>query len=180
MARKSSKSHKKRYPDTFRYVFLTLWAKDLDPQSVTRVLGIEPDSTCKRGFLRDKDGKVIVGKNGEPKRYPAGNWILDDHVHGNSGFETRAKDILERIKPKKAALRRVLKKAKAVLTIVVEPHEDICVRSLFFPANILNEFTSLGIDIEFCVDIPQNWAEFWHEVATRKIRRKKRKQTIHK
>lgn len=164
---------KRRHPDTFRHVFLTLWAKDLDPDSVTKALGIVPDSTCIRGLLKDKDGK-IVGKNGRARRVPVGLWILDARVHGNSTLETRIRSILEHVKPKKKALRRVLNKVNAELNIVVEPHRDVVCRSIRFPAGILNEFSSLGIDIEFCVDIPQKWDEFRRKVAIREETRTRR------
>lgn len=176
MAKKAKRAAKKRFPDTYRYVFLALWAKDLDPDSVTKTLGIEPDSSCRRGLIRGRDGKVIKDKSGRPKRYPAGQWIIEEHVHGNSGFENRIKNILQRLEPQKTALRRLLKKVNAVLIIVVQPHEEVYTRSIFLPASVLNEFTSLGIDIEFRVDNPQKWAEFWRKIEKKrgKTRPKKR------
>ncbi|UCC21520.1 MAG: DUF4279 domain-containing protein [Planctomycetota bacterium] len=176
MVKKANRSTNKRFPDTFRYVFLALWAKDLDPDSVTKALGIEPDSSCRRGLIRGRDGKVIKDKRGRPKRTSAGEWIIEEHAHGNSGFENRIKSIIQKLEPKKTALRRLLKKVNAVLIIVVQPHEELYTRSIFLPASILNEFTSLGIDIEFRVDNPQKWAEFWRKIEKKsgKASQKKR------
>lgn len=178
MVRKGKAPAKKRYPDAFRLVFLDLSAKDLDPDKITETLCIQPDSSCRRGFMKDRDGRVIKDKNGKPRRWSVGAWIVDAHVHENSGLEIRIKDILEQIKPKKAALRRILEKVNATLTVVVEPHKDLCVAAYFLPANLLNEFTSLGIDIEFRVDIPQKWAEFRQEIERKTKRRKKDKPHV--
>ena len=176
MAKKSKRTRKKRYTDTFRCVFLDLSAKDLDPDKITKTLGIQPDSSCRRGLIKDQDGKVIKDKNGKPRMWPVGFWILHAHVHGNSGLEAQIKDILEQIRPKKAILRRILKSVDATLTIVVEPHKDVCTRSLILPADLLNEFTQLGIDIELRIDIPQKWDEFRRKIAKKegKSPRKKR------
>ncbi|MHC4643272.1 MAG: DUF4279 domain-containing protein [Planctomycetota bacterium] len=179
MVKKSKRTRKKRYTDTFRYVFLDLSAKDLDPDKITKTLSIQPDSSCRRGLVKGQDGKVIKDRNDKPRMCPVGFWILDAHVHGNSAIESRIRDILKQIRPKKAALRRILREARAVLTIVIEPHKDIYTRSLVLPADILKELTQLDIDVELRVDNPQKWSEFRREItkkhrqASRKMGRKK-------
>lgn len=174
MAKKSKRTRKKRYTDTFRFVFLDLSAKDLDPDKITKTLGIQPDSSCRRGLIKDQYGKVIKDRNGKPRKWLVGTWILDAHVHGNSGIEAQIKDILEQVRPKKAILRRILKSVDATLTIVVEPNRDLCTTSYFLPAALISEFTSLGISVEFRFDNPQLWDDFRQEI-TKKHRQAKRK-----
>lgn len=180
MAKKSKRVRKKRHIDTFRYVFLDLSAKDLEPDKITKTLGIQPDSSCRRGLIKDQDGKVIKDRNGKPRRWLVGTWILDAHVHGNFGLEAQIKDILEQIRPKKAIMRRILKSVDATLTIVVEPNRDSCTAAYFLPAALISEFTSLGINVEFRFDSPQIWDELRREIpkkhrqAKRKIGRKTR------
>lgn len=170
MAKKSKRVRKKRHIDTFRYVFLDLSAKDLDPDKITKTLGIQPDSSCRRGLIKDQDGKVIKDRNGKPRRWVVGTWILDAHVHGNSGLEAQIKDIFEQIRPKKAILRRILKSVDATLTIVVEPDRDLCTAAYFLPAALISEFTSLGISVEFRFDNPQIWDDFRRKIAKKQRR----------
>jgi len=112
----------------------------------------------------------MTDKNGKPKRWHAGAWILESRVHGNSNLENRLKNILEQIRPKKTVLRRLLKRINPTLTIAVEPHRDLFVRSVILPAELLNEFTSLGVDMDISFHNPQNWAEFWQEIERRQKR----------
>ena len=93
-----------------------------------------------------------------------GSWTLDSRVRENSKLETHIKDILKQIKPQKAILKQILKKVDGALTIVVEPNKDLYIVSYLLSSDILSEFTSLGIDIEFRVNNPQKWYEFRRKV----------------
>ena len=174
MAKKTKYRTPKRYRDAFRYVFLTILAKDLDPDVVTKSLGIEPDSSWRRGFIKDKEGNIIKDRNGKRRKSSVGGWILEAHVHENSSFEARMSNILEQIRPKKKVLKQILKKSIATLTIVIEPHNQVCTRCILLPAGTLNEFTSLGIDIEFSVDNPQQWTIIRQEIEAKEKRKSKR------
>lgn len=173
MVKKSKGTVRRRYPDVYRNVFLEISARDLDPDKITKTLDIQPDVAFRRGFLRDQEGKVVKDKKGKPRKSPFGSWILEAHVHGNSGLEAQIKDIFEQIRLKKAILRRILKSVDATLTVVVEPNRDLCTAAYFLPAALINEFTSLGINVEFRVDNPQMWNEFRREI-NKKHRRKTR------
>ncbi len=153
MAKKSKKtSVRKKYPDRYRHVILKLWHKELDPEIVTDELGIEPDDAWWRGPALDTDGNPIINKDtGKPYMRHYGQWNLCSTVRGNTLLVTRMKNILEQVRPQKKALRRILKKVNADLTIAVHPHEDLAIARYSLPADVLNEFTSLGIDIIFSV-----------------------------
>ena len=143
MAKKVKSKRKKNHPDRYRHVVLRLWGKNLDPDKITKALDIAPTSSWKRGN--------IIGKSGKKYWNPYGQWNLEPRTRGNARFETQIKDVLDQIKPKKKVLRRVLKYAKADLKIGVQPHENLAVWGYGFAAGLLNEFTSLGIDICFSV-----------------------------
>lgn len=156
--------------DTFRYVFLDLWAKKLDPDKITKRLGIQPNSAWRRGIVRNQDGVIIRDKNGKARRMSFGAWILDPCVRRDARLETQIMNIAEQIAPKRAALRRILEDVNGTLIIVVEPNEDLYVATYHLPASLLDEFTSLGIGIEFRFDNPRKWNEFREEVRRRYTR----------
>lgn len=155
---------RKRYQPGLQLVFLHLWGKELNPDKITQVLGIKPDWLRRRGVEKGPNGKVIRDRNGKLRKSAFGRWFIESHVHENSGIVSRIEDILKQIRPKKRQLRRILKETRAELTIVVEPPRDLATYSYILPASLLNEFTSLGIDIEITVDIPQEWDKFWRYV----------------
>ena len=99
---------KRRCMDTYRYVVLRLWHKNLDPKKITKALGIEPDASWRRGPILNEKGEIIINnKTGKPYRKPYGQWNLSSFVQGNARLDTRIKDILEQIKPKRAILRKI-------------------------------------------------------------------------
>jgi len=169
MTKTKKATRKKTYRDTYRYVFLCLHAKDLDPEEITKKLNIKPDFAFKRGILKDKNGNIKRHKNGSPIKMAYGQWILNAHVHKNSGLETRIKNIVKQIKPKRKALQQIVKKINADLTIAVEPHRDLYIAGYLFSGKLLNEFTSLGIDIDVSIHIPEKMEEFFKE---HKLKRK--------
>ncbi len=153
---KRNKIKKKRiyYNQKYCYVVLRLWARDLNPEQITKKLGIVPDSSWIRGPIRDKNGNIIKRKDGTLSKRRYGQWNLDAHVHDNSGLEARIKSILEQIRPKKIILEQLLKNLNADLKIVVHPNEHLSIASYLFSGKLLNEFTSLGIDIQFTIELP--------------------------
>lgn len=139
----------------YRFVVLRLWHKELDPDSITRALKIEPSNAWRRGYVLDKHGNIVTDKkSGKPYRKSCGQWNLCSSARGNSKLVTHIKSILEIIKPKKKALRCILKKVHADLNIAIEPPGDLAIVGYSFPADILNEFTSLGIDIHISIHVP--------------------------
>jgi hypothetical protein len=165
MAKRIKCTAKKRYPDAFRYVFLELSSKDLNPDKLTKILDIQPSTSFKRGDpLKNKYGKIVKNKKGKSIKMLLGGWTLHSRVRENSKLETHIEDILKQIRPKKAVLKQILKKVDGVLTIAVEPHKDVALAWYLFSGDLLNEFTSLGIDIEFSIHIPQKWDEFRRKI----------------
>jgi hypothetical protein len=148
---------RKRYPDWRRRVCLCLWHKNLDPSEITRKLNIEPESSWYRGPVINDDGEVIRNKTtGKPYEKDYGQWNLTALVRENARLDTQMKSILEQVMPRKAVLRKILKKVNSELSIAVGPHCDIAMANYFLPADLINEFTSLGIDVVFRVYITPN------------------------
>jgi hypothetical protein len=88
MTKKSKGTARRRYPDVCRNVFLEISARDLDPEKITKALGIQPDAALRRGFVRDQEGKVVKDESGKPRMLPVGAWFLDAHVRRNSGLNS--------------------------------------------------------------------------------------------
>jgi hypothetical protein len=170
MVKKVKRVTKKRYIDEFQDVFLELSSKNLNPDKITKTLNIQPDVSYQKGLMKNVYGRILKLKNGKPAKSPVGSWILNSHAGENSTLEKKIEDILKQIRPKKAVLRRILKKVKGILKIVIEPHKDVASASYLFSGEILNEFTCLGIDIEFTIDIPQKWSEIRRKIITKQIR----------
>ncbi|MBC8217757.1 MAG: DUF4279 domain-containing protein [Planctomycetes bacterium] len=175
MSRKRKKAAKRRRRDAYRDVFLELFSKNIDPDAITKKLAIQPDHSWRRGVVRNPEGEIVRDKNGKPRRWSFGAWILDPHVHPNAGMETRVKKIVEQIRDKGTALRQILREVEGVLIIVVEPHKDSFYATYVLPAHVITELTSLGIDIELRVHNPHKWDEFRKEVEGRSKHKMRRK-----
>ena len=133
--------------DTFRQVCLNIVGRNLDPSTITRLLDIMPDDMCKRGDIYGKKRKARQGY-----------WSLEGRPC-NARFETQLKSIMERIKHIEPKLKSVIKSKQveqAYLTFAVEPSENVAVAGYCLEADLLNKFTSLGIDIAFSIHM-QNW-----------------------
>lgn len=149
MATKPKTKKKNNKTHEWRRVFLSLNGKNLDPEKVTEALGILPD---KRGKLGEP-----CGKNRKRKQ---GYWTL---MGGPSNWriETQMKSILKRISPVKNQLKKLIKENKtireATLKIAFAPPEGIPNACYCFNSKLINEFTSLGIDIALSIHIIKEW-----------------------
>lgn len=72
---------------TLRFVHV-----DLDPDVVTRTLGITPDVTHKRGDSR-------TGKSGREYLYPRGLWYLTTREWPSRNLEAHVTRLLDRVEP---------------------------------------------------------------------------------
>ena len=146
MPKGSKKVSRKRHPDAFHLVRLRLCGRDLDPANITRALGLEPVSAQPSANLKIKSKRMYNTK--------LGHWNLGSRLRENATVQNHVKDILDQIRPKKRILRRILKNVDADLNIAIEPHHDLVIAAYLFPAEVISEFTSLGIDIRFSIHIP--------------------------
>lgn len=145
MVVKMKKKKIPRYQDRRRYVVLRMVGKNLDPDKITNLLKLYPSSAQPSANIKRKFKKIYN------TRY--GHWTLDSRLKRNSTLQNQVKDIYQQIKPKRKILKKILKNIKADLNISVQPHEKLVYVAYMFPAKIINEFTSLGIDIRFSVYI---------------------------
>jgi hypothetical protein len=140
------KKKRKRYPDRYHLVCLRLCGRDLNPDKITKALGLEPSSSQPSANLKIKFRRIYNTK--------LGHWNLDSRLRRSASVQDHAKDILEQIRPKKRILRRILKNVDADLNIAIEPHRDLVIAGYLFPAEVISGFTSLGIDIHFSIHVP--------------------------
>ena len=131
----------------WRSVCLTLAGKNLDPEKVTKALGIPPDDRAKRGEPRSTNRK---------KKCKQGYWSLDG---GSSKWrvETQMTNILKRLSPVKRRLRLLLKEDKDVkradLTIAIMPPAGVLAAQYRLNAELVDEFASLGVDIKLSIHV---------------------------
>jgi hypothetical protein len=144
----------------WRHVFLTIAGKNLDPEKLTKVLGIIPDN---RGKLGEP-----CGKNRKCKQ---GYWTIEGGP-SNLRIETQMKNILKRIKPVREKFKKLIKEDKSVreahLKIAFETPEGIPNACYCYNSKLINEFTSLGIDIALSIHIKAEWERFFDKMSGKK------------
>jgi hypothetical protein len=146
MRRDAKNVSHKRYPDRYHLVVLRLCGSNLDPAKITRALGLEPGTAQPSANLKIESRRIYKTK--------LGHWNLDSRLRRNATLQSHVKDILEQIRPRKKTLRRILKNVDADLNICVEPHRDVAIATYLFSAEVISEFASLGIDIQFSIHVP--------------------------
>ena len=160
-----TKTKKKREYE-WKSVFLHICGKNLDPDKISDILHIQPDSSGKRGEIRGK------------RKCKQGYWTLDG---GSSTlrFETLMRRILKRISPVKRQLQELIRDDETIkeahLTIAFAPPRECPNACYCFDAKLINEFTSIGIDIALSIHIIERWEKLYAEVEekSKKQRRKK-------
>ncbi|MBN2181034.1 MAG: DUF4279 domain-containing protein [Sedimentisphaerales bacterium] len=152
----TSKKKSKRIKEyEWRYVSLTLRGKNLDPVKMTQILGVNPNKWVMRG--------EPLGSNNK-KKCKQGLWILESGPP-TWRFETKLKKILNKIEPIKHRLRKLIEEnndiQRAYLDIAVMPPEDCLIAGYSFRADLLNEFTSLGIDVELSIHVLADFKKYF-------------------
>jgi hypothetical protein len=137
-----------RNENEWSWVRLSMVGKHLDPKKITDALGIQPD---------------ISGKLGDPvaanskKTCKQGYWKLECG-RLNWRIERQMKGVLERITPVKDRLRRLIREdatiRQAYLTIAFELPQERLAIGYYFASELINEFTSLGVDINLSIWMP--------------------------
>ena len=160
MAKKSKTKRKREQTREWRQVYLTIAGIKLDPEKVTKVLGIEPDD---RGKLGEPSGKNRKSKQGY--------WTLKG-VSSNWRIETQMQSILRRIEPARNRLKKLIKEDKTIkqayLKIAFETPKGIPNACYCYNSKLINEFTSLGIDIALSIHIKAEWERFFDKMNRRK------------
>lgn len=123
------------------FVRLTIGGKYLDPQKVSKAIGIAPDLCGKRGEPADPN---------TTRKCKAGHWNLESSQL-NWRIETQMANILKRITPVKRRLRKLIREdatvERAHLTIAFEPPEGWPAVNYCLPSEMVSEFVSLGLNI---------------------------------
>lgn len=160
MAKKPKTKTKRDQTREWRHVFLTIAGKNLDPEKVTKVLGILPEN-------RGKLGKPS-GKNRKCKQ---GYWTIEGGP-SNWRIETQMKNILKRIGPVKNRLKKLIKGDENVreanLKIAFAPPKGIPNACYCFNSKLINEFTSLGINIALSIHIIAEWEKIFGKKTSKK------------
>lgn len=129
---------KREGSETHAIVDLTISGASLDPEGITVALDMSPDRSMKRGHPYG-----ILPSD-------VGYWGLEGRPASGCP-EMQIRSILERINPIMDRLRRVMTEEKTIehviLTIGLMPARDRQVEVISFDSDLINAFTSLGIDI---------------------------------
>ena len=163
---------KQRKAREWRLVHLTIAGKYLNPERITETVGILPDSRGKLGeFYR---------KNRKSKQ---GFWSLEGGPT-TWRIETQMKRILQKISPAKNKLRKLIEEDKTIrqvyLKIAFAPPRDVPNACYCFDAELINEFTSMGIDIALSIQIIERWEKIFADVEAKTSKRRRRGQRVGK
>jgi hypothetical protein len=124
---------------------LNIVGKNLNPDEITKMLGIQPDDSFQQG--------ESFGKN---KRTKQGCWTLEGCPEG-APFGVQLENLITRIEPVRDKLKKIIESKdveQAYLTIGVQPPDEVWIAGYCFDAELINKFTSLGIDIALSLHMP--------------------------
>lgn len=85
-------------------VFLRISAPELDPDVLTKELGLSPDHAHRRGDLRKGDPKFAG--------YKQGMWSLKSRLPEEKPFEAHLDDILSALEPRQSYVQHLAEHAK--------------------------------------------------------------------
>ena len=129
----------------WRRVSLVIAGKSLDPEKVFGALDVIPDDWGKRGDIYNKN-----------KKYKQGFWSIWGRP-STGKLETQMKSILKIISKDKQKLEKIIKEEKTIreayLLIDFTPPEGVANANKYFNADLINAFTSMGINIALSVQI---------------------------
>ncbi len=152
--------------DQFRCVMLTLSGRRLDPEQITRILGIRPDSSCRRGDRFGKNKKAVQGY-----------WAIEGRP-ARSRLDTQARSILRRIEPVKREFRSLVEHRDvelACVTFAVMPGERVAVAGYYLPEDVVAGFGALGVGVEFSIHTPGHFKRAVADALTRNTRQRRSK-----
>lgn len=162
--KREAKKKKKRWNE-WRAVSLNISGRNLDPDRITDFLLIQPDDSGRRG---ERLGKL-------PVKAIRGNWTLEGGP-SNWRIETQIKSILKRISPVKQRLQKIIeednKVDRAYLEIACAPPIGCPNPCYYFDAELIDEFTSIRIDIYLSINIKERWDKLFAKVEARTGKRR--------
>ena len=157
MVMKRTPREKERKSREWRHVYLTISGKYLDPDKVSKALGILPDGSGKLGETR-----------GENRKCKQGYWCLEQGPT-TWRLETQMKAMLNRIAPVRHKLRKLIKEDKTIkeayLQLAFAPPRGVANACYCFDAELINEFTSMGLDIALSIQIIGEWEKIFKSVG---------------
>lgn len=120
-----------------RSATLVLTSPSLDPDAVTRTLGVEPDDSWSRGELMSKTRRAKVG-----------GWCLESRRRAGASAEDHVEDLVKRVRHAKAEVRAV---RASIRDIVVYLHlsEQIGVESCVLSPKLLGEIAEMKLALVF-------------------------------
>lgn len=149
----------------WRRVYLIVAGKNLEPDRVSKALGILPDSSGKRGepYRRNRKSKQ-------------GFWCLEQGPT-TWRLETQMKAMLKRIAPVRHRLRKLIRAdetiKEAYLQLAFAPPRRVANACYCFDAKLINEFTSMGLDIALSIQIIGEWEKIFKSVDRKRRQRGK-------
>ena len=122
-------------------VSFRIGADKLDPDKITKVLGIKPSFSHKKGDL--------IGSSTNA-RYPSGMWALESPLPSNADVDVQLTDILNMIWLKLSRIKKLRKQGYEMdiaISIVYSPGQH----GFTLPAKLVEKLGKLGVDMQFSI-----------------------------
>lgn len=115
---------------------------NLDPQNISKSLGITPS-------FAHKKGDFVKGASDKTAKRPSGLWGFESQLPRISEIEKQLTWILNRIEPKYSYIKKILRK-RYRMDILVSRHYTADKQCGFtLPAKLVKRLGKLGIEINF-------------------------------
>lgn len=127
---------------SFRFIAL-----DLEPDTVSSLLGLQPSRSYRAGELRPTKHGRFAGHS-FPQRI--GVWLLDSPLAGNAEAEEHLVWLLDQLEPRTADIHRVIAsgaKADFYVGLVTESGQGGCVLT----PGVMRRLGRLGVELGFAV-----------------------------
>ncbi len=157
----NKKSKIKKYKPTFQMVSFCIRGDSLNPEKVTKILGIKPDRSYKKNdFILDIYGEKIKNRHtGRYKKRKTGIWCLEPKDRECS-LEKMINDLIKRLLPIKDKLKKINAKCEKYLTVSVEPHYDIASTCIPIPIKLIKTLSALEIEMALWIDMPHQMKKY--------------------
>jgi hypothetical protein len=157
----NKKSKIEKYKPTFQMVSFCIRGDSLNPDRVTKILGIEPDKSYKKNdFILKMNGEKFKDKRtGKYKKRTTGIWVLEPK-NRKCSYRKMISDLIKRLLPIKDKLKKINAKYEKHLTVSVEPHYDIASTCIRVPIKLIKTLSALEIEMALWIDMPHQMKKY--------------------
>jgi hypothetical protein len=157
----NKKSKIEKYKPSFQMVSFCIRGDSLDPDKITKILGIKPGYCYRKNdfILKMNGGKFKDRRTGKYKKRTTGIWVLEPK-NQKCTYRKMISDLINRLLPIKDKLKKINPKYEKYFTVSVEPHYDIASTCIPVPMKLIKTLSSLKIEMILYIDMPHQMKKY--------------------